>query len=115
VKKLEKNKLEANNYICHWSNQMQFEVDSAHEAWRVVDLQRRTCGCGRWQLNGIPCPHAVCAIYLKKRKPETYVCYWYMMDTYRKSYGFRINLMPDPDEWPVDEGVEPIEPPQPRK
>jgi len=94
---------------------MQFEVDSAHEAWRVVDLQRRTCGCGRWQLNGIPCPHAVCAIYLNKRKPETYVCYWYMMDTYRKSYGFRINLMPDPDEWPVDEGVEPIEPPQPRK
>jgi hypothetical protein len=39
VKKLERNKLEAKNYICRWSNQMQFEVDSAHEARRVVDLQ----------------------------------------------------------------------------
>jgi hypothetical protein len=115
VKKLERNKLEAKNYICRWSNQMQFEVDSAHESRRVVDLQGRTCGCGRWQLNGIPCPHAVCAIYLNKGKPETYVSHWYMMDTYRKSYASGICPMPGPDEWPVDEGVKPIEPPQPRK
>jgi hypothetical protein len=115
VKKLERNKLEAKNYICRWSNQMQFEVDSAHESRRVVDLQGRTCGCGRWQLNGIPCPHAVCAIYLNKGKPENYVSHWYMMDTYRKSYASGICPMPGPDEWPVDEGVEPIEPPQPRK
>jgi hypothetical protein len=115
VKKLERNKLEAKNYICRWSNQMQFEVDSAHESRRVVDLQGRTCGCGRWQLNGIPCPHAVCAIYLNKGKPETYVSHWYMMDTYRKSYASGICPMPGLDEWPVDEGVEPIEPPQPRK
>ncbi len=114
-KKLERNKLEAKNYICRWSNQMQFEVDSAHESRRVVDLQGRTCGCGRWQLNGIPCPHAVCAIYLNKGKPENYVSHWYMMDTYRKSYASGICPMPGPDEWPVDEGVEPIEPPQPRK
>jgi hypothetical protein len=38
-----------------------------------------------------------------------------MMDTYRMSYASEINLMPNPDERPVDEGVEPIEPPQPRK
>jgi hypothetical protein len=38
-----------------------------------------------------------------------------MMDTYRKSYASGINPMPGPDEWPVDEGVEPIEPPQPWK
>jgi len=88
VKKLERNKLKAKNYICRWSNQMQFEVDSAHEARRVVDLQRKTCGCGRWKLNGIPCPHAVCAIYLNKGKPETYVSHWYMIDTYRTSYAF---------------------------
>ncbi|XP_062162118.1 uncharacterized protein LOC133869179 [Alnus glutinosa] len=101
VKKLERNKLEAKNYICRWSNQMQFEVDNAHEPQRVVDLQRQTCGCGRWQLNGIPYPHAVCAIYLNKGKPETYVGHWYMMDTYRKSY--------------ASGGVEPIEPLQPKK
>jgi hypothetical protein len=67
------------------------------------------------KLNGIPCPHAVCTIYLNKGKSETYVSHWYMMDTYRKSYASGINPMFGPDEWPVDEGVEPIEPPQPRK
>jgi hypothetical protein len=55
--------------------------------------------------------HVVCAIYLNKGKPETYVSHWYMMDTYRKSYASGISPMPSPDEWPVDEGVEPIEPP----
>jgi hypothetical protein len=54
-------------------------------------------------------------IYLNKGKPETYVSHWYMMDTYRKSYSFEINPMSGPDEWPFDKGVEPIEPPQPRK
>jgi deoxycytidine triphosphate deaminase len=38
-----------------------------------------------------------------------------MMDTYRKSYASGINPMPSPDEWPDDEGVELIEPPQQRK
>jgi hypothetical protein len=28
---------------------------------------------GRWQLNGIPCPHAICAIYRNKRYPEEYI------------------------------------------
>jgi len=69
----------------------------------VVDLQRRMRGCGRCQLNGIPCPHVVCAIYLNKEIPESYVSHWYLMDTYRKSYSSRINHMPGPDEWSVDE------------
>lgn len=81
----------------------------------MVDLERRTCGCGRWQLNGIPCPHAVCAIYLNKGKFEAYVSHLYLMDTYRKSYASKINPMLGPDEWLVDEGVKPIEPPLPRK
>jgi hypothetical protein len=38
-----------------------------------------------------------------------------MMDTYRKSYASGINPMPGSDEWPADEGVELIKPPQPRK
>jgi hypothetical protein len=31
------------------------------------------------------------------------------MDTYRKSYASGINPMPGPDEWLIDEGVEPID------
>jgi len=60
VKKLDRNKKEADAYICHWSN-------------GVVNLDARTCGCGRWQLNGIPCPHAICAMYRNRRFPEDYI------------------------------------------
>jgi len=115
MKKLERNKSDARNYICHWSNKLQFEVDSTHEARRVVDLEQRTCGCGRWQLNGIPCPHAIAAIYLNHHKPEQYVSKWYLMDTFRQAYACGVNPMPGPDDWPADRDVDPIDPPEPRK
>ena len=73
VKKLERNKSESKNYICHWNNRLQFEVDHSHEPRTIVDLGRKTCGCGRWQLNGIPCPHAICTIYFHRQVPEKYV------------------------------------------
>jgi len=48
MKKLERNKKEADDYICHWSNNLQFEVDHNHEPRRVVDLEAKTCGCDWW-------------------------------------------------------------------
>jgi hypothetical protein len=69
VKKLERNKQDSRNYICHWSNGLLFEVNHSHEPGRIVDLGRRTCSCSRWQLNGIPCPHAISAIYVHKEVP----------------------------------------------
>jgi hypothetical protein len=98
MKKLERNKKEADDYICHWSNNLQFEVDHSHEPRRVVDLEAKTCGCGRWQLNGIPCPHAICAIYRNRRYPEEYISKWYLMDTYRLSYSPSIHPMLGPSD-----------------
>jgi hypothetical protein len=116
VKKLERNKRESRNYICHWSNRLLFEVDHSHEPRRIVDLGRRTCGCGRWQLNGIPCPHAISAIYVHQEVPEQYVSEWYWMDTFRKSYAPDIYPIPSAyNEWPIDHDVEPILPPIPKK
>jgi hypothetical protein len=40
MKKLERNK-EADDYICHWSNNLQFEVDHNHEPRRVVTLKQK--------------------------------------------------------------------------
>jgi zinc finger SWIM domain-containing protein 3 len=48
MKKLERNKKDADDYICHWSNNLQFEVDHNHEPRRVVDLEAKTCGCDWW-------------------------------------------------------------------
>jgi len=98
MKKIKRNKSDARNYICHWSNKLQFEVDSTHEARKVVNLEQCTCGCGRWQLNGIPCPYAIAAIYLNHQKLEQYVSKCYLMDTFRQAYASGINPMPGPDD-----------------
>lgn len=114
MKKLERNKEEADDYICHMSNNLQFEVDHSHEPRRVVDLEAKTCGCGRWQLNGIPCPYAICAIYRNRRYLEEYISKWYLMDTYRLSYAPSIHPMPEPSDWLIDCDVYLIQPPIPK-
>lgn len=115
VKKLERNKTLSSDYMAGWRNNLSFEVDHMQEPRRVVHLDTKSCGCGRWQLNGIPCPHACSAIYENGEIPESYISSWYLMETYANSYAPEIHPMPGPTEWPVDDGAEPIEPPIIRK
>ncbi|KAB1207710.1 hypothetical protein CJ030_MR7G005498 [Morella rubra] len=114
LKKLETNKDLARNYICHWKSVGKFEVDHYFEARRVVDMTEKTCTCGRWQLNGIPCAHAVAAIYFDKQNPEDFIHRCYHMDTFREAYRFPIESMLGPDEWPKDDDNT-ILPPQYRR
>jgi hypothetical protein len=65
----------------------------------VVNIEMMTCSCGRWQLNGIPCPHACAAIYADRRNPEDFVHACYRYDTYKKAYAPSIHPMPRPEEW----------------
>ena len=73
LKKLERHKDVARNYICHWKSVGQFAVDHYFEARRVVDMNEMTCSCGRWQLNGIPCAHVISAMYFDNKTPEDFV------------------------------------------
>ncbi|XP_059461824.1 uncharacterized protein LOC132190802 [Corylus avellana] len=42
----------------------------------VVNLLRKTCGCRQWDMTGIPCAHAVSAIWFFNANPENYVDDW---------------------------------------
>jgi hypothetical protein len=113
VKKLERNKKEANDYICHWSDNFQFEIDRSHEPRRIIDLKAKTCGCGWWQLNGFPWGYAICAIYRNRWYAKEYISKWYLMDIYKLSYAPSIHPMLGPSDWPIDRDIDPIEPPMP--
>jgi hypothetical protein len=78
-------------------------------------METRTCGCGRWQLNGIPCPYVVFAIYRNRHYLEDYISKLYLMKMYRLSYAPSINPMSAPNEWLVDHDGNPIEPSIPKK
>ena len=56
-----------------------------HNCSYSVDMGLKTCGCGMWQLNGIPCNHAACVITAKKQKVDDYVSDYYTTIRWRKN------------------------------
>ncbi|KAH7845987.1 hypothetical protein Vadar_008340 [Vaccinium darrowii] len=68
----------------------------------MVDIGRRTCSCTQWQLNGVPCVHAVCAIKKSRRALNDCVDRYFHVECYREVYSRPI--MPIPTLW-KPEGV----------
>ncbi|KAG5570475.1 hypothetical protein H5410_060241 [Solanum commersonii] len=58
-----KNQKATGEYIPRKSNQWNYEIIGASimDNW-AMDLEKRTCSCRKWSLNGIPCKHAIAAI-----------------------------------------------------
>ncbi|OMO98822.1 Transposase, MuDR, plant [Corchorus capsularis] len=78
----------------------------------VVRLQNKTCSCGRYTLSGIPCAHAICAIWNNRGKVEDYVSYWYSRHTYMQAYSKPIQPMPGHKDWPKPAANEEVLPPK---
>ncbi|XP_040361867.1 uncharacterized protein LOC121049253 [Rosa chinensis] len=67
-----------------------------------------TCTCRRWQLSGIPCVHAICAIRTKKADPVLFCDDYLLPSTYMESYNLIIHPITGEDDWePVDYPIAP--------
>nr|GMD06031.1 uncharacterized protein LOC109185271 [Ipomoea batatas] len=77
-----------------------------------TDLATRSCTCRRRDLTGIPCPHAVCAIWIKHGKGPIwhYVDPCYLIATYMKTYAGCIHPMAGYEEWPSTDKEPPLPP-----
>ncbi|GKV40911.1 hypothetical protein SLEP1_g48505 [Rubroshorea leprosula] len=75
-----------------------FEVKHKNDR-HAVDLQKRTCTCRAWQLNGIPCPHVICCMFHENLDLEDFVVDWYRMGKYQQSYNFPIKAMCGDKSW----------------
>ncbi|KAK4254492.1 hypothetical protein QN277_009870 [Acacia crassicarpa] len=51
-----------------------------------VQLDRKMCTCRAWDLTGIPCQHAICAMYDVKVDPSTQISRYYHRETFLASY-----------------------------
>lgn len=96
-------------------NEFQFEIKGVfcqtlekHE----VDLENWHCSCRQWDLSGIPCRHAICAIWLKNGKGPIYdyVHPSYKVENYKKAYEGCIMPMAGPAEWPFSDKEPPLPP-----
>ena len=49
-----------------------YQVNSGEKSY-AVNLKDITCGCRKWDMTGVPCNHAISAIYKSKQHPEDFV------------------------------------------
>lgn len=64
-----------------------------------LDLNNMTCSCRKWQLSGLPCNHAVAAIYKSYQHPEDFVSDFFKKEFYLKSYMPVFQPMPAQHGW----------------
>ncbi|KAL3632957.1 hypothetical protein CASFOL_025941 [Castilleja foliolosa] len=97
---LDKNGKQAAELIPMRSDDWKFQITGANEQYNVNVLET-SCTCRRWNLTGIPCRHAVSAIWCRKEDPIWYVNKFYIVDTYKKAYSGSIMGINGPELWPI--------------
>ena len=83
-----------------------------------VDLDKRTCSCGKYDLLKIPCRHAIKAGFFVGREPYTLTDFLYTMRAWREAYQESINPISVPEDgWSVPQVLENSEvlPPETRR
>ncbi|XP_039127030.1 uncharacterized protein LOC120263224 [Dioscorea cayenensis subsp. rotundata] len=104
-KKLDKMKEESHCYTPEFSCGPKVQIIGVGGTF-IVDMVENTCTCRRWELTGLPCPHAINAIYGNNQQPEEFVHACYMVDTYMKVYHHFINPTNNEELWPeVNDGT----------
>nr|KAJ0193793.1 hypothetical protein LSAT_V11C800402570 [Lactuca sativa] len=83
------------------------KVRGAIDAYEV-DLERKTCSCRLWQLNGYGCAHSVARISFLNRDVEAYADNMFSTTTFRKACNYRIAPMNSSDMWPETNYTPPL-------
>ncbi|KAH6815615.1 hypothetical protein C2S51_020435 [Perilla frutescens var. frutescens] len=70
----------------------EYEVGDGDDR-HVVRLDNSMCTCRVWDINGIPCCHAICALNYEKKDPKTYISCWYEKAAYMAAYQYPMKPM----------------------
>ena len=113
-------KKEATDCVGEWIKGSLYNVSVPNEDQCVVNMDRKECGCRMWELTGIPCKHDVAAInYMNEDGkgvvvPEEWVHAAYSLETWARTYSFKINGCSSRRYWPRIESTTVIVPPNHR-
>ncbi|XP_062080887.1 uncharacterized protein LOC133785684 [Humulus lupulus] len=71
----------------------------------VVDLEQHMCTCNEFQLEGIPCAHAIATIESKYLDKYKFCSNWYKNYVLKETYAGSINPLPDKVDWSVPDEI----------
>ncbi|XP_044390233.1 uncharacterized protein [Triticum aestivum] len=109
-KKLKQNIKRSGTCDVLWNGKEGFEV-LEHEKFKfTVNLEAWTCSCRYWQLSGLPCCHAISAIYKTGRKIDDYIAKCYSIEVYNKIYSHCLEPLEGEESWPRSDRVKPAPP-----
>ncbi|XP_035839888.1 uncharacterized protein LOC118487293 [Helianthus annuus] len=120
-KQLQTIKKDAAFYHVQWNGGDLYGVSGKPGHTRVVDLAKKTCACRGWEITGMPCRHAVAAIWFMVTNGqrvgalESWFDPVYSIGRWKEVYAFKINPINGKALWPKSEVPIKITPPKHHK
>ena len=95
-----------------WNGEDGFEVKKLNGRGRqyTVNLDKRTCSCGYFQLAGLPCHHAISAIYKCQKQIDDFIHPCYSVEMFKKIYDHCLQPVEGEEMWPVSANPRPQAP-----
>ena len=76
----------------------------------TVSLEAKTCSCRYWQLSGLPCCHALSAIYCVGHEVDNYIASCYSIAEYKKTYDCCLQPVEGEESWEPSDHPKPEAP-----
>ncbi|XP_050233534.1 uncharacterized protein LOC126682022 [Mercurialis annua] len=86
-----------------------YEVSHGDDQHTVV-VKQKACTCRLWDISGVPCSHAIAAIYHAGGNPLEYICNCFNKRMFENAYHFALQPVRGVKFWHCDQ-YQPIEPP----
>jgi hypothetical protein len=113
--KLKLNIVRSGNCYVLWNGEDGFEVTENNKWRHTVNLDLMTCSCRYWQLSGLPCCHAISAIYKASKALDDFIAPCFTISEYKKTYQHCLQPVEGEQNWPISDMPRPLPPPYVRK
>ncbi|XP_022888669.1 uncharacterized protein LOC111404142 [Olea europaea var. sylvestris] len=103
-KKLRENSVESKKMKVSTSSSILYHVNDGYASY-LVNMEERTCTCNYFQVDKIPCAHALAVIAKIKEDSYSYCSVFYTTNMYIQTYSASIFPLGDHNEWNVPDEV----------
>ncbi|XP_060211541.1 uncharacterized protein LOC132638791 [Lycium barbarum] len=94
----------------HFNGDYGYEITEGLDR-HTVSMTLKRCTCRQWDLNGIPCPHAIKAMMYKKLDPLSEMSWWYSKEAFLLTYKNKLQPVRGEKFWKVGPS-QAMEPPE---